>query len=62
MKTPGKRNGKIMLINSSLFFKYASSRMCKYMSIHTYTHTQTCTCPGDRVLGGAGTFAGVSRG
>lgn len=47
MKTPDKRNGNIMLINSSLYFKYASGHICTYMSIrthismHTRTHIQT---------------------
>lgn len=43
MKTPDKRNGNIMPINSSLFFKYASGHICTYMSIRTHTRTHTET-------------------
>lgn len=48
MKTPDKRNGNIMPINSSLFFKYASGHICTYMSIRTHARTHTETA---RVLG-----------
>lgn len=56
-----------MLINSSLFFKYASGHLCTYMSIrthiptHTRTHIQTARGPGEGALGDAGTFAGGSQ-